>query len=180
MVNNAINMVSIKWWFHTWHWTCDIIGSILSGSVVSLWVVLIKLSFENTEQAGDPVVQPYVQNELKKTKNITHYGLRVSLQENTIFLKSYLQDLNDLELCVHDHDIFSLRFNLSFNHITLRLMSWCCGQQTASSQHHLGHQLPNSMNGLHHITSTCGSRDGARKRSNLHKRKIFVWENFFI
>lgn len=81
---------------------------------------------------------------------------------------SCLQNLNDLELCVHDHDIFSLRFSLSFNHIALRLMSWCGGQQTASSQHHLGHQLPNSVNGLHHITATYNT-DRARKHSNLHK-----------
>lgn len=44
----------------TWYCTCDIIGSILTTTVVSLWVVLIKLPFENTEETGDPVVQSYV------------------------------------------------------------------------------------------------------------------------
>lgn len=42
---------------HTWHLTWDIICSILNGSAVSLWVVLVKLTFENTKQAGDPVVE---------------------------------------------------------------------------------------------------------------------------
>lgn len=67
---------------------------------------------------------------------------------------SYLKNLYDLELRVHDHDVFSLWFSLCLNHITLWLMSWRGGQQAASSQHYLGHQLPNSMNGLHHITAS--------------------------
>lgn len=50
----------------TWHLACDIIRSVLSGSAVRLWVTLIKLVFEDTEQAGDPVVQPHIQNELKE------------------------------------------------------------------------------------------------------------------
>lgn len=41
---------------HTWHLACDVIRSVLSGSTIRLWVTLIKLMFEDTEQAGDPVV----------------------------------------------------------------------------------------------------------------------------
>lgn len=46
--------------------TCDIIQTVLDGSAVCLWVVLIKLLFENAKQAGDPVVQSHVQDELQK------------------------------------------------------------------------------------------------------------------
>lgn len=54
-IHNEKRSIKTKW-HHTWHLTCDIIGSILSRGVVCLWVVLIKLTFENTQQAGDPVV----------------------------------------------------------------------------------------------------------------------------
>lgn len=60
-------------WFHTWHLTCDIIGSVLSGNVVSLWIVLIKLTFENTEQAGDPVVKPHIQNKLRDKRDMLQH-----------------------------------------------------------------------------------------------------------
>lgn len=53
-------------WHHTWHLPCDVICSILTGSAVCLQVVLIKFMFEDAEQAGDPVVQPHIQNELRE------------------------------------------------------------------------------------------------------------------
>lgn len=53
---SAVKTVHQMKWHHTWHLTCDIIHSILNGSAVCLWVVLIKLTFENAKQAGDPVV----------------------------------------------------------------------------------------------------------------------------
>lgn len=71
------------------------------------------------------------------------------------FLMPHLQDLNDLQLCVHHHDVLSLRFSLCFNHVSLWLMGWCGVQQATASKHNLCHQLPNSMNGLHHVTATC-------------------------
>lgn len=57
-------------WYHTWHLTWDIICSVLNGSAVSLWVVLVKLTFENTKQAGDPVVESDIQDELEEKKSI--------------------------------------------------------------------------------------------------------------
>lgn len=71
------------------------------------------------------------------------------------FLMPHLQDLDDLQLCVHHHDVLSLRFSLRFNHVALRLMGWCGVQQATASKHNLCHQLSNSMNGLHHVTATC-------------------------
>lgn len=53
--------------------TCHII-SILTGTrwcAITLRVTLIKLPLEDTEQAGDPVVQPHIQNELAD-RNRTH------------------------------------------------------------------------------------------------------------
>lgn len=145
-------------WLHTWHRTCDVIGSIQTGGVFSLWVVLIKLPFEDTEQAGDPVVQPYIQNKLNGNKKHVRKQKKGGLMSIWVQGRSnvtlYLQNLDDLQLCVHDHDVFSLWFNLGLDHISLRLMSWCGGQQAASSQHYLGHQLPHPMNGLHHIAAS--------------------------
>ena len=80
--------------------------------------------------------------------------LRVWLGEGTRVFMLHLQNLNDLELGVHDHDVFSLRFSLGLDHVSLRLMSGRRWQQAASSQHHLGHQLPHSMDGLHHIAAS--------------------------
>lgn len=81
-------------WFHTWHLTCDIIASILTGSGFSLWVVLIKLTFENTEQTGYPVVEPHIQNELeKKYEKIAQFrqrGSGLQFQEEPVFLCYYL------------------------------------------------------------------------------------------
>lgn len=51
-----IKLSSVKTIHHTWHLACDVIRSVLSGSTIRLWVTLIKLMFEDTEQAGDPVV----------------------------------------------------------------------------------------------------------------------------
>lgn len=52
----VIKLSAVKTIHRTWHLVCDIICSVLSGSAVRLWVTLIKLMFEDTEQAGDPVV----------------------------------------------------------------------------------------------------------------------------
>lgn len=57
---------AVKTIHRTWHLACDVIRCVLSGSAVRLWVTLIKLMFEDAEQAGDPVVQPHIQNELEE------------------------------------------------------------------------------------------------------------------
>ena len=46
--------------------TCHIISILTSTRqcIITLRVTLIKLSLEDAEQAGDPVVQPHIQNEL--------------------------------------------------------------------------------------------------------------------
>lgn len=80
-------------WFHTWHLTCNIIASILTDSGFSLWVVLVKLTFENTEQAGYPVVEPHIQNELegKKMVQLRQKGSGLQFQEElSVFLGHYL------------------------------------------------------------------------------------------
>lgn len=50
--------------FLAWHLSSVVVACTLIGSVFSWWVVLIKLAFENTEQAGNSVVKPHIQNEL--------------------------------------------------------------------------------------------------------------------
>lgn len=50
--------------FLTWHLSRVVVACTLIGSIFSCWVVLIKLAFENTKQAGNPVVESYIQNEL--------------------------------------------------------------------------------------------------------------------
>lgn len=67
---------AVKAIHRTRHLARDVISSVLSGGAVRLRVTLIELMFEDTEEAGDPVVQPHVQNELKD-KGQSQIGLKL-------------------------------------------------------------------------------------------------------
>lgn len=82
-----------------------------------LGVALVKLPLENRKQAGDPVVQTHVQNELQgrtgREKCYKH-ALHEAKCLNAV-KSSDLQNLNDLELGVHDQDVLFLRLSLSLD-----------------------------------------------------------------
>lgn len=49
----------------TWYITWPLLAAVSGGCFRSLGIAFIKLSLEYTQEAGDPIIQPHIQNKLK-------------------------------------------------------------------------------------------------------------------
>lgn len=141
-----------------------------------------KLLLEDRKQVGNPVVQPHVQDELAAAKKAAklsvlfipgvslhpkplsapHRPIHMSHSPRSRPTGSNLQDLQDLQLGLHHHNVLVLNAPPSVHLLWGRpsTEAWRAEDGLFPAQHHGGHHLPNTLDRSPHVLPYRGSHSG--------------------